>query len=540
MRSISIFLVLIMLLTSQCLSSHQVNYNRIALRHWTLDKEARMVDGSFVVCKEGQVLIEDEQNNIVKIPFGSLSEVDRQYVQMREEAIAGINHVIETTPASASAGIFQLVKKLMLALLVIAGIGIVVFLKLERRKFRYIIPVLAVGVVLTLYSFTAGVLHQMKTTTSPATMDSAFAAFKPNVKTRWDATYFYVESKGIPTTHEMMKGITGWQQQVPIPQCYIGNNAWSIPLNPVMATTPVPVNQQHFLRGAIAVAVNGVAIFNPYTNTGVDAFLDGQLDIYGGHCGRADDYHYHIAPLSLYSYTSAKLPIAYALDGFAVYGDKEPDGTNMLSLDANHGHLFNGVYHYHGSSAAPYMIGNMVGKVTEDTTLQIIPQASASPVRPALTPLKGAVITGCRPNATGNGYTVIYTLSGATDSVVYSWTPNGVYTFDFYTASGHTTSTHNGFKQCTLPSGITPAAVFESNIKLLPNPVNEKLQVQLGGNLNADEVSKMEIFDLSGKQLWSSASFQQTIETRSLLPGTYILKMTCYGMSVNKKFMVVK
>jgi hypothetical protein len=153
----------------------------------------------------------------------------------------------------------------------------------------------------------------------------------------------------------------------------------------VIAATPVPVNPQHFIRGALALAVNGIPIFNPFTNTGVDALVDGQLDNFGGHSGRADDYHYHIAPLSLYSQTSPTMPIAFGLDGFPIYGSKEPDGSDMKALDANHGHYgSNGVYHYHGTTAYPYMIGSMVGKVTEDATMQIIPQATATPVRPSL------------------------------------------------------------------------------------------------------------------------------------------------------------
>jgi hypothetical protein len=102
-----------------------------------------------------------------------------------------------------------------------------------------------VGIICTLYGFTQKL---MKTTTDPNFVNSAFVPFKPNVNTRWDNNYFYVESIGIPE-HLMMAGITGWQQQFPIPQCYIGSNAWSIPLNPIKAVNPVPVNQQVSARG---------------------------------------------------------------------------------------------------------------------------------------------------------------------------------------------------------------------------------------------------------------------------------------------------
>ena len=189
--------------------------------------------------------------------------------------------------------------------------------------------------------------------TNPLYIDSAFTPYKPNVITSWDTVYFYVGSYGFPA-HELMAGITAWNQQVPIPQCYIGSNVWSIPLNPVIADTPIAVNQINFTRGAIALAVNGVPIFNEYTNTGEDAFLTGQLDSFGGHAGRADDYHYHIAPMFLQNQGNVILPIAFAFDGFAVYGSLEPDGNPMMPLDTNHGHYWtNGVYHYHGTNNRP-------------------------------------------------------------------------------------------------------------------------------------------------------------------------------------------
>ena len=44
----------------------------------------------------------------------------------------------------------------------------------------------------------------------------------------------FIDSSGLPD-HPMMIGITNWQQQVPLPQPYAGNNAWRIPLRPRMA-----------------------------------------------------------------------------------------------------------------------------------------------------------------------------------------------------------------------------------------------------------------------------------------------------------------
>ncbi len=277
--------------------------------------------------------------------------------------------------------------------------------------------------------------------TDPNTVDAAFAPYKSTVKTRWDNTYFYVESTGIPA-HNMMVGINNWQQQVPIPQPYSATNAWSIPLATQLATSPLSI-KTNFMKGAIAIAANGVPIFNPLNNRGEDSYLIGELDQWGGHCGRADDYHYHIPPLHLQT-TSGNLPIAYALDGYAVYGAKEPDGTAMLPLDDYHGHAgSNGVYHYHGTATYPYMIGAMRGNVSLDPTTtapenQIIPQATTKPIRPALTPLTGARIT----NFTSTGpaaYSLQYQIGTKSGYVNYS-SDATTYTFVFIDTNGNTTT----------------------------------------------------------------------------------------------------
>src|SRR5213078_3535080 len=114
---------------------------------------------------------------------------------------------------------------------------------------------------------------------------------------RADDGFFYIESNAFPK-RAMMVGITAWQQQVPLPQPYTGKNAWRIPLKPVVADKPIYAKKALY-RGAIALAVDGVPIFNALNNRGEDAFLAGELDEWGGHCGRADDYHYHVAPLHL-------------------------------------------------------------------------------------------------------------------------------------------------------------------------------------------------------------------------------------------------
>ncbi|MFM8770690.1 MAG: YHYH protein, partial [Candidatus Kapaibacterium sp.] len=258
--------------------------------------------------------------------------------------------------------------------------------------------------------------------TPPETIDSTFAAYKPRVKTRWDATYFYVESNGMPTAMPAMKGITAWQQQVPIPQPYTGPNAWAIPLNPVIADVPVSLDTA-LHTGAVAIAANGVPVFNPENNRGEFSQDIGELDAFGGHCGRADDYHYHIAPVHLVNKGAKKLPIAWALDGYKLFGFEEPDGTVATNLDKNLGHLWNGEYHYHAIDKKPYMIAAMRGKITIQND-QVMPQPRAAGVRTYLQALRGASITDMRQCDT-NHFVLRYDLNGKTNFVNYRWDSTG-------------------------------------------------------------------------------------------------------------------
>lgn len=75
--------------------------------------------------------------------------------------------------------------------------------------------------------------------------------------------------------------------------------------------------------GAIGVAINGVPLFSQRDQAAVrNHTLDmGELDVCGGHAGRGDDHHYHIAPKFLIDSLGenhvdvAKLPIGIANDG---------------------------------------------------------------------------------------------------------------------------------------------------------------------------------------------------------------------------------
>ena len=266
---------------------------------------------------------------------------------------------------------------------------------------------------------------------TPTALPAGFAEFASTVKVLADGDYWLAESSGMPA-HGMMVGITSWQQQVPVPQPYTAANAWRIPRTPRPAATPVSARGQLY-RGAIAVAVNGIPIFNALNNRGDDAFLAGELDTWGGHCGRADDYHYHVAPLHLQAVVGTSKPIAYALDGYPIYGTAEPDGAPATGLDTFNGHDSAAGYHYPGTLTYPYINGGLHGvvEVRED---QIDPQPVTRAFRPAGTPLRGATITAFETTGAAS-YRLDYRLDQGTGRVEYAVAADNV-TFRFTDPTG--------------------------------------------------------------------------------------------------------
>jgi hypothetical protein len=269
-------------------------------------------------------------------------------------------------------------------------------------------------------------------------IEKHFEPFRKTLQLRWDADFLYVGSNGLPD-HPMMVGIRAWQQQVPLPQPYTGANAWRIPLRPKFADKPVSA-KTNLYRGAIALAVNGVPIFNPLNNRGEDASLAGELDEYGGHCGRADDYHYHTAPVHLEKVAGKGNPIGYGLDGYPLYGFADADGNEPKDLDEFNGRTEkDGGYRYYSTRKYPYVMGGMRGVVAVRGD-QVEPQPRAAPVRPAGEPLRGAKVTAFEQDAATGMATLKYDVRGRTHAVQYTANKDGTYTFVFVDGAGRETT----------------------------------------------------------------------------------------------------
>ena len=228
-------------------------------------------------------------------------------------------------------------------------------------------------------------------------IDSLKASTSGAASVGCDGTYAYVASNGL-ATHAMMNGITASNLQVPIAQNFFGSKAWKIPLAPAIAVTTTTATD-----GPIGIAVNGVPIFNPCKQGGCqngDTKVLGELDACNGHAGRADDYHYHAAPTCLMAGKPATYwdthPLGWALDGFAIYGYNNADGSTATRdgvCGGNTGAVANGPagYSYHVTDASPYVLACFRGTPSPDLAGQ---GAKFTPLRqPPVTPFPVSAMT---------------------------------------------------------------------------------------------------------------------------------------------------
>jgi hypothetical protein len=425
-----IFLLALFLFTFQAFA--HVGGHGTLIKSWKLIHNEKTIQADFLQ-KEGDVVyLVDKNHEILKFNIIDFSKADQNFILEKANWISLKNtpHKTENTFSIHYSSIF-LFAGLALLLFVIYNIK-------RKSKTNLIAYSILSAVVLLISCKDNSTTKSLKIATNNiAFLESVFGVFD-KVTTRHDNDYFYIESDGIPE-HEMMTGITNWQQQVPINHDYSGDNAWAIPLQPELATTSLST-KDNFMKGAIAIAANGIPIFNPLNNRGEDANVIGELDKWGGHCGRADDYHYHLPPSHLQAKVGANKPIAYALDGFPVYGE------TTEQLDENLGRFTSdSTYQYHAVKEYPYLIAAMKGKVkinprTQAPENEIMPQAKTKGVRPDLKPLRGAAITDFK-NPKPQQYSLTYTVDSLVHVINYGW-ENGNYSYEFVNPDGTSEKTN--------------------------------------------------------------------------------------------------
>lgn len=452
-----IIFIIILISSSFSLMAHEGGHGN-PLKEWTLKSNSKTFNADFIKYEKNQVWLSDQSHQIRKFNISDLSVKDQQYVKAKQEVILTINSKKENTTGYAS---FMSSKSWFLFL---GGILLLfsAFQFFKQKKMIYSVYGVLGALIISLASCSSNddtaeieseeeveeevEEEEVEMPVTGETLDvpandttflqSIFESFA-EVTTSSDDTYFYIASNGLPN-HNMMVGITNWQQQVPINVDYTGTNSWAIPIQPKLAENPLST-VDNLLKGAIAIAANGIPIFNPLNNRGEDANLIGELDQWGGHCGRADDYHYHLPPTHLQETVGEGMPIAYAVDGFPLYGETTEE------LDESLGKLNeDGSYQYHAVPDYPYLIASMRGEVTLDPNTiapenQVIPQAMTRGVRPALEPLRDAEITAFEKN-NESSYSLTYRIELEEYMVNYSWDEAGLYTYEFVNPDGTITT----------------------------------------------------------------------------------------------------
>ncbi|MEP3331055.1 YHYH protein [Sedimentitalea sp.] len=245
----------------------------------------------------------------------------------------------------------------------------------------------------------------------------ADAGFNDSVTVTCTETHAVISSDTYPD-HDMMTGIVGTNEQVPVPAEY----GAPILLSPTLGTVPLTRD------AALGVAVNGVPIYD-YTGGGEmnqtdlahhqaqhDTLQTQQLDVCGGHAGRGDDYHYHASPTCMIEQmenAGDDAIIGWAFDGFPIYGDNNPDGTAIADGDLG---LCNGQpdeafgYRYHTSPDAPYIVQCLMGVVTDFDQLPRVPPLTdadgrgAAPGRPPRGGVQNLVFTQNPDGSTSMDY----------------------------------------------------------------------------------------------------------------------------------------
>ncbi|PRP90965.1 hypothetical protein ENSA5_60400 [Enhygromyxa salina] len=226
------------------------------------------------------------------------------------------------------------------------------------------------------------------------------AGFGSKVEVTCNDTYALIKSDTYPD-HELMTGIVGTNEQVPVP---------AVDYSSPIRLAPSPAAAVTTIDAALGVAVNGVPMYD-YSAGGelsqqelsthhpeVDTVELGQLDNCGGHAGRGDDYHYHASPTCMIAQMANAgddAIIGWAFDGYPIYGNNNPDGSTIdpgtLGL-CNHQADESFGFRYHTSAGWPYTIQCLVGEIDPDMLPRVPPLRSANGMeRPPGTPPQGGV-----------------------------------------------------------------------------------------------------------------------------------------------------
>jgi len=203
------------------------------------------------------------------------------------------------------------------------------------------------------------------TTTATASIQAMYAQFVNTVTVSISGSVVTLRTTDLPDHKSPYWDSTSASYEAPHSGMQVNPNriasqnlTFTLPSSPSAApsTSDTPM-------GPIGIALNGVVFYNQYA-AGRQPLTSEivSFDRYNGHPNQANQYHYHFEPVSITAASKSRL-IGVMLDGFPVYGPQERDGSTPAGLDSCNGHagvtneFSSGVYHYHATTAVPYLSG---------------------------------------------------------------------------------------------------------------------------------------------------------------------------------------
>ncbi|MBH0045465.1 YHYH protein [Pseudoalteromonas sp. NZS11_1] len=310
------------------------------------------------------------------------------------------------------------------------------------------------------------------------------AGFDQSVSVTCDEQYAYIASSTYPD-HDVMTGITGTNEQIPVPA---KDYAAPIKLNPKKAKAITTID------AAVGVAVNGVPIYD-YSSQGEldvnsydekhDTLALGQLDICGGHAGRGDDYHYHVSPtcmIDTMKNQSSDAIIGWAYDGYPLYGSKNPDGSAIAKgdLDVCNGQTDDTFgYRYQTSATPPYIIQCLVGEVDTAKLPRVSPlSGDTQGIRADLRPPQGGVENLTHAISENGSRTMSYSYKGENYFTTYSPASQGkdCYSFKQKTISNGGKVQTGTFCRGPQPNHLTPTVTKQNTNPAITGKHNLKLE----------------------------------------------------------------
>ena len=190
---------------------------------WQL-KNGNLLKGNFLMNKGDMIYLEKEDGKLLAVPMQDLSIQDQKLANFKITKLNSINQSFDnSTPTNTNSTILITILQYLLIILT----PLLLFKIFKPLLFnQYILKnnLNLAGISLLVITTIAIACSKSTTTTSGNTnnnnstvvtipktstgfMDSAFAPYKPAITTKWDTTYFYIGSNGLPS-HNMMIGIS--------------------------------------------------------------------------------------------------------------------------------------------------------------------------------------------------------------------------------------------------------------------------------------------------------------------------------------------